>query len=295
MLTEYYTTHDEEDTNRAKKRNVLQERPANLAMPPPAGRNRAESTDDDPESSSVSNTSENGLPKLTAAEKRVQKKAAKDQKAQSKAAKNQLKHNVSVKQEDIDNVKNVLHGDQEDETSGSGHPLATDKSIEDVIARNRSFVANIREHRKDLLRAIGGRRKSDKERRRLRKRASDQNGQINSITAEDEETEELVNAILVKLGVAVQVVESKSSTTTPTTSPKAATFADKARVDITEKLRAAIKDDLEKHENEQRQTCIRAGGFWRYVGRSCFERMTEIAERIDWRTGEIRKDESLDE
>ena len=52
-------------------------------------------------------------------------------------------------------------------------------------------------------------------------------------------------------------------------------------------LRVAIGEDLKKHENEQRMTCIRAGGFWRYVGKGVFERMMRVGERIDWRTGVI--------
>lgn len=52
----------------------------------------------------------------------------------------------------------------------------------------------------------------------------------------------------------------------------------------------AVSEDLQKHENEQRQTCIRAGGFWRYVGRPVFDRMCEISETIDWRTGAIKRE-----
>lgn len=31
------------------------------------------------------------------------------------------------------------------------------------------------------------------------------------------------------------------------------------------------------------------GGFWRYVGRPVFDRMTEVARSIDWGTGRIIK------
>jgi len=206
-----------------------------------------------------------------------------------------------VRTEDVERVRKVLHGDQEDQTGGKGHPLATDKTIEQVIERNMSFVANIQEHKRYLLQSVAGRRKSDKEKKRLNRmrRVSEHRGgcggrsNVGHIVDDITETEDLINAILIKLGVPVSTGNGKkggistcssfSSRTPKPTTPKPNSKGPSARDAIVEKLKDAITEDLEKHENEQRQTCVRAGGFWRYVGKPVFERMTEVASRIDWK------------
>src|SRR6202008_4265053 len=104
---------------------------------------------------------------------------------------------------------------------------------------------------------------------------------------------------MVKLGVEAEHARSGGSTTASgaanngSSAKKNGLGANKSVGGVTSvvtTLKALVKDDLEKFDNEQRETCIRAGGFWRYVGRPVFERMTQIARELDWKTGMKLKD-----
>ena len=240
--------------------------------------------------------------KLTKAETRAQKKAAKAAKSQSKAFKNQKKHTISVRTEDVDFVAAVLHGDSAAATQAATHPLASDKTIEEVIQRNMGFVANIAYHKKQLMASIAQRRRSERERRKSssvgaagsKKRRFSDMTHLDDID-DDEETEHLLTAILAKLGIqaraggADSVVGSASGKKgTPKIGSGGGVTATQGS--IVASLKALVKEDLKKHENEQRETCIRAGGFWRYVGKPVFERMTKIAEGLDWKTGKKLKE-----
>ncbi len=245
-------------------------------------------------------------PKLTKAEIRAMKKASKAAKSQSKAVRNQMKHVINVRTEDVDLVAMVLHGETVDVEgpTGATHPLATDKTIEEVIARNLGFLSSIVEHKKMLLSGIAQRRRSDRDRRKSLSTSSSGgpkkrrfSERTNDDDAEDEELEDLLVAALVKLGVDTDHARSSSAATAVPiinggSAKKNGPGADKDGAckpqqitSIVANLKALVRDDLERFENEQRETCIRAGGFWRYVGRPVFERMTRIARELDWKTG----------
>ena len=256
------------------------------------------------------------IKKATKAELRAQKKAKKSAKSQTKALKNQNRNLASITSGDVEHVAQILHGDESDAIhDGSAHPLATDKTIEDVINRNLNFVKNIQVHKAYLFRSVAAGRKENKERKRLRKRES--TGEDMGATVE---MEEVVSAIMIQLGVAPAVVAASSGpigsgvgapfrmngnntiTATPTgrkrassalhpilqmpASPLSNTPTNKSTLALIVKLRTAIKTDLEKHENEVHARYVRAGGFWRYVGKTVFERMTTVAEEMDVGTGE---------
>ena len=231
--------------------------------------------------SSASAGTENYHDTPSRAERRAFKKAVKHDRSLKKSAKNEERHTVSIRQSDIDRIAKALHGDSTDTCTGSGHPLATDKVLEEVIERNRRFVANIEEHKSYLRSSVASaRRATNGPRRNHRGSTSEADA-----TATNEDAEELVNAVLLQLGIDTTVGSGKrrdrSGSFCSTPPAKMAT--------VMAKLRAAIHEDIEKHENEQRDTCIRAGGFWRYCGRPVFDRMTAVARTIDWRTGQILK------
>lgn len=262
-------------------------------------------TADDTASISAPSTTSSGtkIPKPTKAEQRAAKREAKDAKSRRKSLKNQSKHTgIALRGSDIEAVALVLHGEQSTDES---HPLATDKCIEDVMERNRRYVTSIREHKALLLKEVGRTRKLEAERtaRRARKRKerdsiSSGGGQLGHMGADgnimDEEQEALVNAVLIKFGITTDTAGDGSVTPATPITPKRASSGGNGKATqemamVLAQLRIAIADDLLKHENEQRQTCIRAGGFWRYVGRQVFERMMDVAERIDWKTGMQKK------
>lgn len=245
--------------------------------------------------------------KPTKAEVRAQKKAKKSAKSQTKALKNQNRNLALITTADVKRVAQVLHGDEADIIhDGSAHPLVTDRTIEDVINRNLNFVKNIQVHKQYLFRSVAAGRKENKERKRLKKRESQ------GETLEDRvEMEEVVSAIMIQLGVSACIVSASSGSGTNsgsmsapfrtnsaiapgrkrassalTVSPSPSAFSNKPVMAIAAKLRAAIKTDLEKHENEVHARYVRAGGFWRYVGKTVFERMTEIAAELDVGSGE---------
>lgn len=256
--------------------------------------------------------------KPTKAELRAQKKAKKSAKATSKALKNQNRNLVTITSADIEKVALILHGDEHDATSdGSAHPLATDKTVEDVISRNLGFVKNIQAHKAYLFASVAKGRKEVKERKRLRKRESLGVGCGDGTI----EMEGVVSAIMINLGVAPAVVAASAagptnvapsftplrssangsasgrkragsvlSSGTPGSAGSGAngksSNVSRASVAVAVKLRTAIKTDLEKHENEVHARYVRAGGFWRYVGKTVFERMTDFARETDVATGE---------
>jgi len=234
----------------------------------------------------------------------------------------------------VTKVSEILHGDDSQTGSstqeGLAHPLATDRTIEDVIARNLNFVKNIQAHKHYLFKSVATGRKENKERKRLKKRES--KGETSEDTVE---MDEVVSAIMMKLGISPTIVFATSGSPTltnhsinntsssgssnsngggmtlrsgnpvnnnnngrkrapsfPLSSSPALTNSNKAGgtnkavLTIATKLRTAIKTDLEKHENEVHMRYVRAGGFWRYVGKSVFERMTDIARELDVSSGE---------
>lgn len=320
----------EADANGCRRRHAA---PAPLIIPADQAHyndhDSEENKEDSPSSNSAttpSTTSSTTTPRLTKADARAAKRAAKSAKSQRKSLKNQTKlaYTVSVKATDVEHIATTLHGSSfiSDPTSndasaadakeGARHPLASDKTIEDVIERNRRYCSNIQEHKAYLLREVGGQRKKER-RERVKKQQAQQKyyrmGRARKFTQEDADDGELrkdeedglvVDAILSKLGITP--TSSSSATTTadghPTTPNKrhsafsasgSSNSHAHSKHTLIAQLRMAVAEDLQKHENEQRHTLIRAGGFWRYVGRQVFERMCEIGERIDWRTGMIKK------
>lgn len=251
--------------------------------------------------SAPSTTSSGNKPlKPTKAELRTAKREAKDAKSRRKSLKNQSKHiGIALRAVDIESVATILHGEQNTDES---HPLASDKCIEDVMERNRRYVTSINEHKALLLKEVGRTRRVEQERtRKARKRKergsiSDGSGQAGHLGADgivmDEEQEALVNAVLIRLDIALDAVGDGNATLAlPPGTPKRVSGgrSSQEKSIVLAQLRVAIAEDLLKHENEQRQTCIRAGGFWRYVGRPVFVRMMDVTERIDWKTGTLIK------
>ncbi|KAI1610937.1 hypothetical protein EDD36DRAFT_490159 [Exophiala viscosa] len=214
-------------------------------------------------------------PKLTKAEIRAQKKAAKAAKSQSKAAKNQKKHTINVRSEDVALIARILHGDSA-ANSADTHPLASDKEIDDVIKRNLGYVSNIEAHKKQLLSSIALKRRADR-----RPSQADE---------KDEEWENILAAILTKLGIeaahiSASVPSGAGSKKENRRSQRSSEEASALPMTIVANLKVAVKEDLERFINEQKETCVRAGAFWRYVGKPIFDRMTRIAMEVDWKTG----------
>ncbi|KIW86194.1 hypothetical protein Z517_01589 [Fonsecaea pedrosoi CBS 271.37] len=336
LLAEYRIANGR-DT--AKPRTLLQDLPVNVPLIQQAIQHLdvgnddfevGEETDQDDEAETVTDTTtstadendQQHMPptKLTKAEARALKKAAKTAKSQSKAAKNQQKHVIGVRTADVSFVAEVLHGNNAGARPGAQpratHPLASDKTIEEVIARNMGFMSSIQEHKKALLSSIAQRRKSERERRKSSIAGISYHGAggkkrrfsegLHDCDAEDDEMEDLLVAVLVKLGVDGGHARSTgctANTAVATTNGvgvkkngvggginKAPASSPQQTSSIVAALKALVKDDLERFENEQRETCVRAGGFWRYVGRPVFERMTKIAREVDWKTGVKLKD-----
>ncbi|EHY53148.1 hypothetical protein HRR90_003783 [Exophiala dermatitidis] len=244
----------------------------------------------------------NKQPKMTKAETRAMKRAAKQEKKETKAFKNQAKHhNVGIHKENIDFVATILHGDAKNDASN--HPLASDKTIEEVMQRNLGFLSAMEDHNKDLMASIAKRRKSDRERRSNRnngtwgkngkKRRSSGNNNHDADDTDDE-AEYLLVAVLTNLGVhSTHIPTPTDKNGKANAIPKSPWGGGMGNVPganaeiaaIVANLKALVKEDLERHENELRETWVRAGGFWRYVGKAVFDRMTEIAKNLDWKTG----------
>ena len=111
----------------------------------------------------------------------------KAEKSIGKASENQQKYIISVRREDVEAVARIIHGDNVGAVSNDGHPLSTDKTIEQVVERNLRLVSAIQEHRSALPRSLA------KERDLILK-----NRQLLDVW---EHMGELVMAVLGKLGV----------------------------------------------------------------------------------------------
>ncbi|KIW20989.1 hypothetical protein PV08_01568 [Exophiala spinifera] len=229
--------------------------------------------------------------KQNKAEVRAAKKAFKAERSWAKAAKNQRRQSVPVRSEDIEAVERVLHGEHAAEAAAS-HPLATDKTVEDVINRNRSFVASIEAHKKQLLFSIARKRRTGRERQRSSGNCVKGKRRKSELSEEKEaDMDDLVTAVLANLGIDPAHIGHCGPGSGPKKGNKGAggdTGASAAA--IIANLKKEIKEDLRTFEHEQREVCIRAGGFWRYVGSKVFERMTKIAQEVDWKTGRKLKE-----
>lgn len=256
--------------------------------------------------------------KPTKAEKRALKRAAKAVKSQNKAFKNQARHTISVKTQDVEFVNTVLHGEP---TPGSAtHPLASDKTIEEVIQRNLGFVSHIEAHKRQLIHSIGIRRRDERRNgtpnpkdNKKRRFSAVSNNSHHDEDEEDEETENLLAAVLVRLGIDQEQIKLSGSTGRANANSRknlgkhpsmsgissttaAYNYSSPAahHLSIVGSLKRLVKEDLEKYENDQHETYVRAGGFWRYVGRPVFDRMTAIAGELDWKTGLKLKEANAD-
>ena len=224
---------------------------------------------------------------LSITQKRALKKEIKAEKSISKASKNQQKHTVSVRREDIEAVARAIHGDDFGATSNDGHPLGTDKTIEQVVKRNLGFVSAIQEHRSALLESLAKERDITSKNRQSQRSENDEAELLDM----RERMEDLVVAVLRKIGV------HSASPTLAFNAPATNGFGTlgsgkRTKAAIVQKLSAAIAEDIENHENEQRQTYQRAAGFWRYANHEILVRLTEHAKKVNWATGEkiVRKD-----
>ncbi|KPI39013.1 uncharacterized protein AB675_4513 [Cyphellophora attinorum] len=306
LLAEYRTLDEAEEIASVKNKKgnhgaVLRERDNNAILRQ-RDDDRPDDEDENVDNSSVSNASTNTVStkssKLSKAEVRAAKREAKSAKSQRKSLKNQNKHLVAVKAADVEHVAVTLHGEQNLDDS---HPLASDKSIEDVINRNLGYVKYIKEHKKMLLQEIANTRRADMETRARKARKRKDRESISNATGDpmsqhkyrpvtaDEDEEALVNAVLIKFGIQVEPAADGSITPATPVTPKRSSVAGKGcsqeKAMVLAQLRIAIAEDLEKHENEQRQTLNRAGAFWRYVGHPVFKRMMALTEGFDWKTG----------
>ncbi|KAI4255788.1 MAG: hypothetical protein LQ352_002388 [Teloschistes flavicans] len=90
-----------------------------------------------------------------------------------------------------------------------------------------------------------------------------------------------ITLILVQLGISIT-----------------STHATRQRVNLVKQLRNAIRDDVEKVDNENRDTMTRMAGYWRYVNRKTYNYMVRNNHIWDWATGqkleEVEEDEEDD-
>ena len=214
---------------------------------------------------------------LTARAKRAEKRRLKAAKQVSKALKSQEKVSLNVRDEDVARIARAIHGDGYDTSLQGSHPLATDHNIEEVINRNKSYCSSILSHNQALKRSI----------RQARRDPTGQKGPQGHRKSDEfedtiEDKEEVVAAILIELGIS----EDHPHTGYKQSTSWEAKDAARKKKQVVQKLRQLILDDIEKHENQQRETLVRCAGFWRYCGQAIFERMTENARNVNWSTGE---------
>jgi len=60
----------------------------------------------------------------------------------------------------------------------------------------------------------------------------------------------------------------------------------RARKDLVTKLVAAVKEDINIITREDKETEMRAAGFWRWAGRAAYNTILQTRESLDWATGQ---------
>jgi len=60
----------------------------------------------------------------------------------------------------------------------------------------------------------------------------------------------------------------------------------KARKDLSIKLVAAIKEDLDIVEREEEESALRREGFWRWAGKTTYQYIARVRKDFDWATGQ---------
>ncbi|KAK0112782.1 hypothetical protein ONS95_014515 [Cadophora gregata] len=60
----------------------------------------------------------------------------------------------------------------------------------------------------------------------------------------------------------------------------------RTRKDLVAKLVAAVKEDIEIITREDKETEMRAEGFWRWAGRNAYNTILQTRENLDWATGQ---------
>ncbi|KAL8712927.1 MAG: hypothetical protein Q9220_002785 [cf. Caloplaca sp. 1 TL-2023] len=68
--------------------------------------------------------------------------------------------------------------------------------------------------------------------------------------------------------------------------PHCPQHASKERSSLEKQLRIAVREDLQKVENEDQETMMRMAGYWRYVNRKTYNFMVRQNQIWDWATGE---------
>lgn len=101
---------------------------------------------------------------------------------------------------DVEHIAMIIHGESHDDPASSpfcAHPLASDKTIDDVIERNFSLVWQLQAHKLHLCRERSTSANENKDKKRLKRAGRDD--------TENEEMavdiNEVVSAIMLKLGV----------------------------------------------------------------------------------------------
>ena len=221
---------------------------------------------------------------MSIAEKRALKKEVKFEKSISKAFKNQRKYVVTVRREDIERVARAIHGEDYGASPPLGYPLATDKTIEEVIERNLGFASAQQAHTTFLLKSFARERNSASKNKRHLGPESD----AVDTTEVKEASGDLVEAVLAKLGILL------ASHALPLRSPMTSNFGTpgsgkRTKTAILQKLQAEIAEDIENHESELKHTHQGAAGFGRYANHEILVRLTDLASQVDWATGEKLK------
>lgn len=208
------------------------------------------------------------------AQKRALKREGRAARSISKAAKNQRRQVVTVRREDIEQVSRAIHGQDYAMAKFRGNAMASDKTIEDVMARNAGCIYGIREHRSLRLRSLATERDLASKGKYSQSSGDNEAG----VTHPREEMHDLVAAILTKLGI------NSAPTTLPVKPLATASFGTpgrgkKSKVVVLQRLSTAIAEDIENHESEMKQTYQRAAGFWRYASHEILVRLAEHARK----------------
>lgn len=214
--------------------------------------------------------------------KRALKRSMKNKQDQNKALKNQQRIVLNVSQAHINRVAKAIHGPQYNLDGVGGHPGTNGNDSDAMFDRNDSYTAAIKTHRLwfteqvRVSRARRGKMGSEAQRKQLNEDMK------NGLSVQEPDMEDLVSAVLLKLGLAD---DGKACSNVTGDSSKTSTPCRKRMTTILLQLRKEIAADIDKSENESRARQQRMEGYRRYVSGTVTNRLANNAQSANRSTG----------
>ncbi|KKY27485.1 hypothetical protein UCRPC4_g01080 [Phaeomoniella chlamydospora] len=216
--------------------------------------------------------------------RRKEKRAGKLEKSKAKALKNQERFDSGVTSQDVQAVKEAIHGKED-------RVLAThnDDDVDVIIQRNIAFVAAVHASKK-IYQAKGVETLTNKDKQAFT---------TDAMTRRVDDILEALDLSVVSSSTTPNIPQVAGQQSTPAKRGKIDGKSRKERQALVNKVRTLIFEDIEKCDADDTNTLIRMAGYYRYANKQILGKMLVNHEDWEWATGErvqqVDEDEPEDE